>query len=181
MSVNEKNNEQNNEENFDQPSFELKSQYLKDCSFENPNAPECFNMQQQPKIGIAINLNATHMAENHYEVTLHLEAHAELEEDKSLFLASTDYCGIFAVAADIEEEELQQLLLVDGPSLLFPYARHIISDMTREGGFPALNLANVDFVKLYAQKKAQGLVDVVGKRPQEKDVQNEEPTSKVVN
>ena len=143
-------------------NFELKSQYLKDCSFENPNAPQCFSITEQPRIGISINLNATHFNQSNYEVTLHLEAHAELEADSSLFLASVDYCGIFEVSPDIKEEQLQEILLVDGPSLLFPYARHIISDMTREGGFPALNLSNVNFKELYAEKKAQGLVDIVG-------------------
>ena len=162
--------------------MEVKSQYLKDCSFENPNAPQSFKVQQQPKIGVGINLNAAHLGENEYEVTLHLEAHAEMQDKDSLFLASVEYCGVFAVSEQTSEDELQLLLLVEAPALLFPYARHIIADMTREGGFPALSIANVDFARLYQEKKAEGQIDKVGKAPKKGQINGDvKQASKALN
>ncbi len=126
------------------------AQYLKDLSFESPNAPESLTtMSGQPDVNIGVNVEAKKVGDNDYEVVLILTVTAE-ENKKTMFIVEVTYAGLFTLN-DIPEEALQAIILIEAPRLLFPFARNIVSDATREGGFPPLLIQPVDFVSLYQQ------------------------------
>src|SRR5215213_10335282 len=138
------------------PQLNVLAQYVKDLSFENPNAPRSLQQQpqqQQPKINIQINVNAKPMAENDFEVELKIEGRAELP---NLFLFSFDllYAGIFRIT-NIPQENVHAIVMIECPRLLFPFAREIIANAVRNGGFPPLMIDPVDFVALYRQRMAE--------------------------
>lgn len=133
--------------------FALRSQYIKDLSFENPRAPGIFlALNESPHIDVAVNLSAKKLQDTLFELTLEISARA-IQEKTTLFLTDLSYGGIFE-ARGIPEDALEQALLVQGAFLLFPYARRIISDVTRDGGFPPLNLEPVDFFALFMQNRS---------------------------
>ncbi len=136
------------------PQMGILGQYLKDLSFENPNAPNSLSMQEgQPQINIGVNVNANQLGENDFEVTLEIEAKAE-HEGKVVFNVELTYCGIFRLT-NIPEDALSPVILVECPRMLFPFARRILADATRDGGFPPLLLDPIDFGAMYAQRLAQ--------------------------
>ncbi len=136
------------------PQLGILGQYLKDLSFENPNAPQSLALQQgQPQINIGVNVNAQQLGENDYEVTLEINAKAE-HEGKVVFLVEMTYCGIFRLQ-NIPQEMLSPVVLVECPRMLFPFARRILADVTRDGGFPPLMLDPIDFGAMYAQRLAE--------------------------
>ncbi|MEC8163936.1 MAG: protein-export chaperone SecB [Pseudomonadota bacterium] len=124
-------------------------QYVKDLSFENPGAPALFLQPPDgaPDIAIEVNVTADQIEENLFEVNLHVEAKAKASETV-LFITELDY-GAIAEIGDIPEEHKQPLILIEVPRMLFPFARAIISNVTRDGGFPPLLISNVDFVDMY--------------------------------
>ena len=126
------------------------AQYVKDLSFENPNAPRSLQQGQQPQINIQINVNARNLAENEYEVELKVEGRAEAP---NLFMFSFDllYAGMFRIV-NVPPESLHPVRMIECPRLLFPFAREIIATATRNGGFPPLMIDPVDFVTLYRQR-----------------------------
>jgi preprotein translocase subunit SecB len=126
------------------------AQYVKDLSFENPNAPRSLQQAQQPQINIQINVNARPIADSEYEVELKIEGRAEAP---NLFMFSFDllYAGMFRIV-NIPQESLTPVLMIECPRLLFPFAREIIATATRNGGFPPLMIDPVDFVTLYRQR-----------------------------
>jgi preprotein translocase subunit SecB len=132
------------------PQLNVLAQYIKDLSFENPNAPTSLGPQpQQPAINIQINVHAENLAENEYEVTLSVEGKAE-NAGKVLFSFELDYAGVFRIQ-NVPKENLHPLIMIECPRLLFPFAREIIATAVRDGGFPPLMLDPVDFVGLYRQ------------------------------
>ena len=134
------------------PSFIIKGQYVKDMSFENPNAPQSLiSNNYAPKIEVNVELKAQKLQENIYETTLCIITKAT-NEGNALFLADLEYAGIFEVA-NVPSEHIEPLLMVDCPFVLFPFARRVISDLTRDGGFPPLMLDPIDFHSLYIQNK----------------------------
>jgi preprotein translocase subunit SecB len=136
------------------PQLSVLAQYIKDLSFENPNAPRSLQQQrQQPAIDIQINVNANPVAENEVEVTLKLEGKAR-SDDMLLFGFDLEFCGIFRVQ-NVPEESIHLVVMIECPRLLFPFAREIIANAVRNGGFPPLLLDPVDFVGLYRQRIAQ--------------------------
>ena len=124
-------------------------QYVKDLSFENPGSPALFLQPPDgaPDIAIEVNVTADQIGENLFEVNLHVEARAKASETV-LFITELDY-GAIAEIGDIPEEHKQPLILIEVPRMLFPFARAIISNVTRDGGFPPLMISNVDFVDMY--------------------------------
>ena len=136
----------------------MHAQYVKDLSFENPNAVAAhLEASETPQVEIGVQVNADKVNDHQYEVRLHITAKASTTE-KPLFLADLTYAGIVSVP-DARDEEINPLIMIEGPRLLFPFARAIISNMTRDGGFMPLNLQPVDFVAVYrhsleAQRKA---------------------------
>jgi len=126
----------------------VNAQYIKDLSFENPDAPASLMAPKTtPKIELTVNLTATALQENMYEVVLHIGAKA-IGDNKPLFLVDLQYAGIFTLNAALDEQK-GPILLIYCPSLLFPFARRIIADTTRDGGFPPLMLDPIDFNTLY--------------------------------
>ena len=136
-----------------QPQVGILAQYVKDLSFENPNAPRSFQMQGQPQIEINVNVQARRAGEDMFEVDLKIEASAK-SEDQTSFIVDLLYGGLFGLR-NVPEEALEPFLIVEGPRILFPFARRIIADATRDGGFPPLLLEPIDFAALYmAQRQA---------------------------
>jgi preprotein translocase subunit SecB len=136
------------------PSFSIRGQYIKDLSFENPHAPHSLlAMDAQPKIEVGVDLKAQRLNEEIFEVTLHISARA-LNETNTLFLVDLVYGGIFELK-NVPDERLDPTVLIDCPFVLFPFARRVIADVTRDGGFPPLMLDPIDFHSLYLQNRAK--------------------------
>ena len=124
-------------------------QYVKDLSFENPGHKP---VQSQPNIDLGIDVGATPHADGNgiYEVSLKLSAKA-VSDGTVLFITELDYAGLFQLQ-NVPQAQLEPLLLIECPRLLFPFARRIVAEITREGGFPPLLIDPVDFVQLYQQQ-----------------------------
>ncbi|MDE2361675.1 MAG: protein-export chaperone SecB [Hyphomicrobiales bacterium] len=136
------------------PQITTLSQYIKDLSFENPNAPRSLAPQErQPNIAIQVNVNAQQLAESDFEVTLKLEGSAG-EAANVMFKFELDYCGIFRLV-NIPQEQVHPVVMIECPRLLFPFVRQIVADAVRNGGFPPLFLDPVDFGALYMQRVAE--------------------------
>jgi preprotein translocase subunit SecB len=137
-----------------QPQLNVLAQYVKDLSFENPNAPgSLMQQQQQPAINIQINVNATPISDTDIEVVLKLEGKADIA-GKVLFAFDLAYAGVFRIQ-NVPEESVHPLVMIECPRLLFPFAREIVANSVRNGGFPPLMLDPVDFVGLYRQKMGE--------------------------
>ena len=135
------------------PSMKILGQYLKDLSFENPHAPQSLGIQQgQPEINISVNVNAKNLAPTDFEVELHLDAKAN-HEGKTVFAAELLYAGIFRLE-NLPEEAIHPIILVECPRMIFPFARQILADATRNGGFPPLMLDPIDFASMYQKRLA---------------------------
>jgi preprotein translocase subunit SecB len=135
------------------PQLNVVAQYIKDLSFENPNAPKSLVTGQQPQIGIQINVNAAPVSDTDIEVVLHLSGKAE-NAGSLLFSFDLAFGGVFRIR-NVPQESLNAVVLIECPRLLFPFAREIIATTVRNGGFPPLLLDPVDFVALYRQKMEQ--------------------------
>src|SRR5216683_4700051 len=135
----------------DQPQLTVVAQYTKDFSFENPNAPQSLNnRQEQPQIGIQINVGATPLSDTDIEVVIKVEGKAETGSTL-LFRFELEYGGVFRIR-NVPQESLNPVVLIECPRLLFPFAREIIATAVRNGGFPPLLLDPVAFVSLYRRK-----------------------------
>jgi preprotein translocase subunit SecB len=137
----------------DLPQVGVISQYVKDLSFENPAAPAVYQWQGQPHIDVQFNIGAGQVAEEIHEVALRIEVTATADEGTA-FKADLVFAGLFAIR-NLPAEQLQPFLLAEAPRLLFPFARRIIADQVRDGGFPPLMLDPIDFAALYMQRQAQ--------------------------
>ena len=136
------------------PQISVVAQYIKDFSFENPNAPQSLAAsQEQPQIGIQINVNANPLSDTDIEVGLKLDGRAE-SAGGVLFSFELEFAGVFRLR-NIPQEALNMMVLIECPRLLFPFAREIVATTVRNGGFPPLLLDPVDFAALYRQKMAQ--------------------------
>lgn len=134
-----------------QPSLKILGQYLKDLSFENPNAPQSLApQQQQPDISISVNVNARNLAPADFEIELHLDAKASAA-GKVIFAAELVYAGIFRLE-NFPPNVVQAAALIECPKMLFPFARQIMADATRNGGFPPLMLDPIDFLAMYQKR-----------------------------
>ena len=131
----------------------LIAQYLKDLSFENPNAPTVLQELQQskPQVNVNVNVNAQRVGQEGFEVVLSLVTEAKLG-DKVAFIAELEYAALWGIRG-IGEEQLQPVLLVECPRLMFPFARNILADAIREGGFPQVLLDPIDFAGLLRQQQ----------------------------
>ncbi|HEY0353920.1 MAG TPA: protein-export chaperone SecB [Enterovirga sp.] len=137
------------------PALNALAQYAKDISFENPNAPRSLTPQQEsPQISIQVNVNAKQLAETDFEVDLSLEGNAKTGNEV-LFAFELTYSGVFRVR-NIPQDQMHAVIMIECPRLLFPFARQIVADCVRNGGFPPLYIDPIDFVGLYRQKSAEG-------------------------
>jgi preprotein translocase subunit SecB len=134
-----------------QPPLLVNLQYVKDLSFEVPHAPLIFGDMQtvQPEIGVKVNIHANPLKGSTFSVELQLNIDAKLGE-KTAFILELVYGGVFTL--NVPDEHVQPMLLIECPRLLFPFARNIVSDTTRDGGFPPMLLQPIDFVSLFRQR-----------------------------
>jgi len=138
----------NGEDNL--PQVGLIAQYVKDLSFENPNAPAVFQWQGQPRIDVQFNIASSQVGEDVHEVVLRIEVSAAAA-DKTAFHVELSYGGLFGLR-NIPDEQIQPFLLAEAPRLLFPFARRVVADAVRDGNFPPLMLEPIDFGALYMQQ-----------------------------
>ncbi|MCJ1901165.1 MULTISPECIES: protein-export chaperone SecB [Paracoccus] len=146
-------------QNAAQPAVRLQilTQYIRDLSFENAVAQKGLpSGEVQPEISVQVSLDARKRPTEHqYEVISKFRVQSANAADKSpLFLCELDYGGIFHVEG-VPEDQLHPFLMIECPRMLFPFVRRIVSDMTRDGGFPPFNMDPVDFVALYRQEIAR--------------------------
>ena len=132
------------------PAVGVISQYVKDMSFENPNAPEVFQWQGQPQIDVQFNIGANQVGDDVHEVVLKIEVKAT-SADKVAFQVELSYAGLFGLR-NIPEDQLQPFLLAEAPRIIFPFARRVLADAVRDGGFSPLMLEPIDFAALYMQQ-----------------------------
>lgn len=143
---------QNSQENQD-PSFSLQRTYVKDLSLEMPNAPQIFLEQEGPTVEVSINVGGQRLAETVYEATVTATVTTRIQ-DKVLYLVEATQAGIFE-AANIPAEQLDPLIGIVCPTMLYPYLRANIADAINRTSLPALHLAEVNFQSLYEQRIAQ--------------------------
>lgn len=136
-----------------QPSLQIEKLYVKDLSLEVPNAPHVFTQQAQPEVEVQITTAATQFVEGYFEVTVSATVTARAAE-RTLFLAEAAQAGIFSLR-NVPPEQLDALLGIACPQILFPYLREAISDIVVRGGFPPVLLSPVSFESLYLQRKQQ--------------------------
>lgn len=134
------------------PSVVVNAQYIKDLSFENPLNPIVLSkLATQPKLDVSLDIKVNNIEQDRYEVVLHISAKT-VAENKTLFLTEIAYAGLVTIR-NMSPQNLESALLVYVPSLLFPFARRILADTTREGSLPPLFLDPIDFATLYVQRK----------------------------
>jgi preprotein translocase subunit SecB len=133
------------------PPVMITNQYVKDLSFEAPGVPGIFDQLQaaSPEIGVNINVQAKQVGGDRYEVTLHTRAECKAG-NSTAFLVELAYAGLFTLA--VAQEHLRPVLLIECPRLLFPFARHVLANTVRDGGFPPLMLGPIDFVGMYQRQ-----------------------------
>lgn len=129
------------------PSLSVLAQYLKDLSFENPRAPQSFQGEGSPKIDVNVDVQARTLGNDQYEVELSLAARAKRDED-AVFVVEATYAGAFEIK-NLPREQLEMIMLVECPRLLFPFMRQIVAEATRNGNFPPLMLEPIDFMGIY--------------------------------
>lgn len=133
------------------PQLNSLTQYVKDFSFENPNAPRSLGQQQQaPQISLNVNVGGQGLSDTDFESTLVLEGKAEVGSEV-LFQFELTYSGVFRVV-NVPQDQIHPVVMIECPRLLFPFARQIVADAVRNGGFPPLYIDPVDFAGLYRQR-----------------------------
>ena len=136
------------------PRLSIVSQYVKDMSFENPRAPQGLQQNTRPEIQIRVDVRTAEMGDGRYEVVIDINVDAKAG-DAPVFLVELSYGGLFELA-NIPADSLQPLLQIECPRLLFPFARRVVADATRDGGFPPLMIDPIDFVSLFRRKLQAG-------------------------
>ncbi|MBZ9672226.1 protein-export chaperone SecB [Mesorhizobium sp. ESP7-2] len=137
-----------------QPSLNVLAQYVKDLSFESPGAPNSLRGRDKaPGIAINVNVNANPLSDKQFDVNLTLNAKASFDQEV-LFNVELVYGGVFAISG-FPQEHMLPILFIECPRLLFPFARQIIAEATRNGGFPPLMLDPIDFAQMFQQKIAE--------------------------
>lgn len=141
-----------------QPQIKMQvlAQYIRDMSFENVLAQKGSKGEVKPELKVEVALDARkRTVENQYEVVTKFKVNSSNQEGgEQLFLLEIDYAGVFHVE-NVPEDQLHPFLLIECPRMLFPFVRRIVSDVTRDGGFPPVNLDSVDFLGLYRQELAR--------------------------
>lgn len=138
------------------PQMRVLGQYIRDMSFENIMAQKGAPADVQPDVQVQVNLDAKKRSADHqYETTIKLNITSKAKEgDATFFVLEIDYAGIFHIE-NVPDDQIHPFLLIECPRMIFPFLRRIVSDITRDGGFPPLNLENIDFVSLYRNEIAR--------------------------
>ena len=135
------------------PVFQIQRMYLKDLSLEQPNSPQVLLEQGQPQVEINLTLGAETISEAMYEVTVTATVTTRIN-DKTLFLVEASQAGIFTIRG-VPADQLQPVLAINCPTILFPYVREVLADAVTRAGFPPVHLAPINFDGLYQQQLAQ--------------------------
>jgi preprotein translocase subunit SecB len=133
-----------------QPVVGMISQYVKDLSFENPNSPAVYQTQSAPQVDVQFNIGAAQVGDDVHEVVLKIDVKSTLD-GTTAFVVDLSYAGLFGMR-NIPDEHVQPFLLGEAPRLLFPFARRVLADAVRDGGFAPLMLEPIDFGALYMQQ-----------------------------
>jgi preprotein translocase subunit SecB len=143
-----------------QPSMNILAQFIRDMSFENILAQKGAGGEGSPDVEVRVNLDARKRSgQDQYEIIIKLNISSKSKENADpLFLLELEYGGIFEISG-VPDEQMHPFLLIECPRMLFPFLRRIVSDITRDGGFPPLNLENIDFIKLYKNEAARRQAD----------------------
>ncbi|RFU13808.1 protein-export chaperone SecB [Rhodobacteraceae bacterium W635] len=138
------------------PKMQVLSQFIRDMSFENIAAQKSLQGQAQPEIQVQVGVEARkRQAENQYDVVVKMKLDSKTKDDgQQIFLIELDYAGVFQIE-NVDEKQLHPFLHIECPRMLFPFIRRIVSDLSRDGGFPPLNLDNMDFVQIYRNQLAR--------------------------
>lgn len=153
MAENQANSQAGNQDQSNSPSFSLQRTYVKDLSLEMPNAPEILLEQETPKVEVSLNVGAKRLAETVFEATVTTTVTTRIN-DKVLYLVEATQAGIFE-AANIPDEQLDPLIGIVCPTMLYPYLRANVADAITRTSLPALHLAEVNFQALYEQRRAE--------------------------
>ena len=150
--------QENGAASADQPQIKMQvlTQFVRDLSFENILAQRGIGGEVQPDVTVNVNLDAKKRTADHqYEVIAKLRIHSKNKgTEDDLFLLELEYAGVFHVE-NVPEDQMHPFLLIECPRMIFPFLRRVVSDVTRDGGFPPLNLENIDFVALYRNEIAR--------------------------
>jgi preprotein translocase subunit SecB len=138
----------------DRPAIFLRAQYIKDLSFENPRAPgSIFQLREAPTMEVSLNLGTQRLDAQVFELTIHINVRA-VSEKTTIFLCDLVYAGVIEMQG-IAEEAFEESIFVAGAQLLYPFARRVIAEITRDGGFPPLQLEPMDFPALFRNQRNQ--------------------------
>ncbi len=139
-----------------QPQMRVLGQFVRDMSFENIMAQKGAKGDVKPDVQVQVNLDAKkRQVEDQFECAIKLNVTSKSEGgDDVLFVLEVDYVGIFEIK-NVPDEQMHPFLLIECPRMIFPFLRRVVSDVTRDGGFPPLNLENIDFVSLYRNELAK--------------------------
>lgn len=129
------------------PKIQCLNQYIRDLSFENIAAQKNLGKQVQPQITVQVNLDARKGDGSNYEVIQKLTVNA-VDGEETVFMLELDYAGLFAIE-NVPEDQIHPVLMIECPRLLFPFLRRVVRDITADGGYPPLNVDNIDFLALY--------------------------------
>ena len=132
--------------------IQIASQYVKDMSFENPNAPNSVQGgAPAPQVAVNVDVRTQQLADNSYEVVLHIKGDAKAG-DTQAFIVELSYGGVVRLSEGVPKEHIAPLLLIEAPRLLFPFARSVIAEATRDGGFPPMLVQPIDFADLFRRQ-----------------------------
>jgi len=145
------------------PRLQIMTQYVRDMSFENIAAQKGLANDGKPEIKVQVNLDAQKRAEDQYEVMLKVKLDSSVT-GSPVFILELDYAGRFLIQ-NVPAEQLHPLLLIECPRLIFPFVRRIVADVTRDGGYPPVNLDMIDFLALYRQEIARRQAETASKPP----------------
>ncbi|UAK24223.1 protein-export chaperone SecB [Sphingomonas nostoxanthinifaciens] len=145
------------------PQIGLIAQYVKDLSFENPNAPSVYQWPAQPRIDVSFNIGVAPAADDVHEVQMNIEVRAVGEGEQVAFALELLYAGLFGIR-NVAPEQMQGFLYAEAPRLLFPFARRIVAETVRDGNFPPLLLDPIDFAAMY-MAQAQQAQSLAGAEP----------------
>lgn len=142
-----------------QPPLTVHSQYVRDLSFENPNAPASLaNQKEAPKIEVKLDVGARRLQEQIYELLLKIDLTAR-QGEQTAFVLELEYGALCTVDPSLENEAIQKLLMIEAARTVFPFARRVIADVTRDGGFPPVLINTIDFHRLYEQRRQAGTAE----------------------
>ena len=135
------------------PRLQVVTQYIRDLSFENIAAQKGVATEGKPEIKVQVNIDAQKKGDDRYEVALKVKINSRVET-APVFILELDYAGLFVIQ-NVPAEQLHPILMIECPRLTFPYLRRIVGDVTRDGGYPPLNLDTIDFLALYRAELAR--------------------------